>query len=771
MNHKKTTSILTLLLLTFLLIGCSNEGTETTNTKVETNLNISLSALYASKSTGNRAISRAVSNASTKILTGELEALNHTTSTTEIFTWSAYLDESNLNVTSNKTLSLVPGDYTFSLLLSDTNKQYVGTSVLEVLDDGTQNSIALTVSPVIGDTIFNVSVVSDLAGYRFQYATNELTSLTNPQVGVSIDGEAQDIFTINPVTGLSQAYLNLIDGTYNAHLSFYDGNIQVGRSVPAQENITVIAGEPLSIDIIALHTEAEFLIDIADSNATVKAIISQEIIDEITLANLEVVMQLSDGNTTYESLMTLSLESNQTVGTTIVPNMQFGTYAFELTFNDTSEPSVPVGTCLMENVVLDTNGSTINCEITLQRRSVIGGNLLAVVGVNVFNTNNEPIAGALVYVNDVLIGLTDSDTFGTAGYLKTYQVAGNTMFKAEDSNMTGETNTTLDPLGVSNVDVVLDTLIIPVINTAPSLASGKPWKYDFEATGDALTWENMGNLLPTRLTDSGVAVIGDYVYLFGGNVYGAQNNIIYKAPISNPTAWVDTNATIPGDIMDTKPIIIGDYIYLLGYNSNTIYRAPIADPTSWIDINAVLPNYISDVEIAVIGDFVYLFGRNGSHNNIIYKAPITDLTSWTDTGATLPTLLYDSQTAVIGDYIYIFGGATIGGISNVVYKAPLTNPTEWVNTNGSLPDGLCYSQVAVIGDYVYLFGGLNSNYNKIDKIYRAPITNPTSWVDTGAVLPTVLIRSQIAIIGDHVYLFGGEDNYGSIYRVYRSYIK
>ncbi|MCW9025779.1 MAG: hypothetical protein OQJ77_00555, partial [Thiovulaceae bacterium] len=528
MIYRQLMKGLSIMIITLSLLGCGGNSGDGSNTNtnsssdVETSLDISLSALYAGReSSSASAPSRA--DSFNKILTGELQAVNHTDGTTETYEWSVYLDESDLNITSNKTIVLEPGDYTFSLLLNDTNRQYAATSVLEIIADGSQNTIPLSITPIIGDTIVDVSVLANLATYKLSYSASELSSLTSPQIGISVDGDAENIFSINSATGFSQTYLNLADGAHNIHLSLYDGNIQVGRSVPEQEDITVVAGDSINIDMIALHGEAEFIIDVADGNATIKANISQEIIDEIGLDNLEVIMTLSDGNTTKEALMSLVTDANSTYATTTLSGMQFGTFALQLTFNDTRDTSVPVGSCLVDDVVLDTNGSTVDCQITLQRRSVVGGNVLATVGLNVFNTNHEPIAGAKVYANDELIGLTNEGSFGTRGYLKTYHLGGNVVFSADDSNMSGDINTTLNPLDVRNFDIILDTEIVQESNTTDYNSSaylssgyGKPWKYDLNATGDALNWVDTNATLPTALEYSQTAVIGDYVYLFGG---------------------------------------------------------------------------------------------------------------------------------------------------------------------------------------------------------------------------------------------------------------
>ena len=139
--------------------------------------------------------------------------------------------------------------------------------------------------------------------------------------------------------------------------------------------------------------------------------------------------------------------------------------------------------------------------------------------------------------------------------------------------------------------------------------------------------------------------------------------------------WTDTGSTLPGVLYSSQCAVIGDYVYLFGgYTSaavNVIYRAPVSDPTSWTDTGSTLPGVMNNSQCAVIGNYVYLFGGfTSAAVNVIYRAPLDDPTSWTDTGSTLPAAMSLHQCAVIGDYIYLFGGFTSLAV-NVIYRAPL----------------------------------------------------------------------------------------------------
>ena len=193
----------------------------------------------------------------------------------------------------------------------------------------------------------------------------------------------------------------------------------------------------------------------------------------------------------------------------------------------------------------------------------------------------------------------------------------------------------------------------------------------------------------------------------------------------DPPGWVNTGSTIPGNLWNSQLAIIGDYVYLFGGNptigtrTNVIYRAPLSNPLSWSSVGS-LPANLAASQLAIIGDYVYLFdGRTGntSYTNVIYRAPLSNPTSWTNTGSTLPGNLGGSSLAIIGDYVYLFGSPSS---NRAIYRAPLSNPTSWVDTGSAFPYSFNPVQLTIISDYVYIFGGYGgSNYNAI---YRAPLT-------------------------------------------------
>ncbi len=458
MSLTKTLYALGISVFLVFLTGCNTQsskgdGTQTASTSQSHTLDLSLASLYSgvvSKSTVSKTLSAVDS-----ILSGELEAYNYTTGETATYSWSATLDETALSVTSTKTVTLTPGSYRFSMLLSNEGYQYAGESYATIVD-GNATDIPMTLAPVIGDTIIDVSVISTLADYHFNYNAAELASLSLPKLGITVDGGLEQIFTINPSTGLTDSYVNLSEGAHTIRLALYDGTNQVGRSVETQENVTIVAGSPLTMDIVPLHAETAFTFNTIDGNATITTAIPSEIVDITGLTNLQTVFTITDGGASYEQNMTIYTENNITYGAVTLDSINYGTYAMQLIFSDITAPASPIGSCLMDNVILDKNGSTVECAVSITTPSLASGNILASVGINVYDMAALPVAGATVYANGELIGITGSGTFGTEGYLSVDLPAGDVLLRAETNSSYGEVNTTLSALDVKNFDIVVN---------------------------------------------------------------------------------------------------------------------------------------------------------------------------------------------------------------------------------------------------------------------------------------------------------------------------
>jgi len=226
----------------------------------------------------------------------------------------------------------------------------------------------------------------------------------------------------------------------------------------------------------------------------------------------------------------------------------------------------------------------------------------------------------------------------------------------------------------------------------------------------------------------------------------------YDFSYPNPLKFFNTLSQLPHNIYDSQLAIIGDYVYLFGGNIHAnIYRAPTSNPTRWEDTLHYLPSPLYGSQLAIIGSNIYLFGGNNGQGakNVIYSAPVSDPLNWTDTGSTLPSNLYYSQLCVYNNYIYLFGGYNITA-TNKIFRAAVGSPLSWSEV-AYLPNNLFGSHFAIIHDNMYLFGGQFNNTTLTSNIYMAPLSNPLSWTLDSHQLPYNVSFGQLIMVPDDGY--------------------
>lgn len=400
------------------------------------------------------------------LMTGNLTVTNIDSGVVDVQAWAIYMDEANLNdVQSQKTLALVPGSYSFSLVLIKGAHQYVGEAI-QTVTDTSQTLVAMTISPVIGDTLDTVDV-TELVDFKFQYLVSELTEagLTAPYIGITIDNNNEQIFALNPINGLSESmYLNLMPGSYNIALRLLDGDVQVGRSVSAQESsVFVSPGLDVNMDIVPLHAEVGLALAVEGGDATFNFSIPSVVVEEAGgIASLDALFSVVGAeNTLQESLLNLMENDGVYEASVTLSDMFYGDVTLSLSFTDAGDSEL-LGSCL-NTVTLRADMNSVVCDLDLRRRSVVTGSILSVLGVNVFATNGEPVAGAVISVDSEDVAVTNSATFSTLGYSKLYLKAGTRTIRATANGLYGEVTIDSTPLGVSNVDITIDQTVLTLI--------------------------------------------------------------------------------------------------------------------------------------------------------------------------------------------------------------------------------------------------------------------------------------------------------------------
>lgn len=388
-------------------------------------------------------------------LTGHLAAIPRDGGQSQIFPWSISIDPDNGEITSHVSIILEAGLYDFSMLVSINAHQYVGTNTAHIED--TYNYINMTLRPIIGDSTINVGLIDQLAVFRFSYPVSELSAVADPRLGVVVDNGGEIIYLIDKATGLSQAYVNLPNGPHQVRLKFYDGSIQIGRSIDVQEWVTIVPGQQLSISLVPFAGETDFVLTRAGGNARFTFTVPSEVVDEAGgLANLTTHVTLSGPENPMRTLeVALAPGTPGTYRATAMPaNMHYGNLTVSMSFSDTrSSPPELIGSCAVPVTLRDSSASR-PCHMFLRRRAMHSGELISLVGINVLDAASEHVSGAQVFVNGNPYGLT-GEGFGSPGYLRRFLNAGQYTISAATLGFAGSVNVNIAPLSIQNVVIRL----------------------------------------------------------------------------------------------------------------------------------------------------------------------------------------------------------------------------------------------------------------------------------------------------------------------------
>lgn len=213
--------------------------------------------------------------------------------------------------------------------------------------------------------------------------------------------------------------------------------------------------------------------------------------------------------------------------------------------------------------------------------------------------------------------------------------------------------------------------------------------------------------VPLNLAYQQTAIINNTVYYYG-SVHAEGSNGIMSTPLT-PVNVINTGRTLLAPFYYGSLAVIGDYIYLYGgAYTDRIMRASINAPTTFFNTGKTLPYSYSGGSLAIIGDYVYLFG--GSSPRSVMRATLKNPTEFINTGTTLPYDYTGGSLAIVGDNVYLCGSMTTGVSSTIIMGAPLNNLSTFT-IRGYLAYGYSYGTLVIVDDFIYLYGGSSNMTN------------------------------------------------------------
>lgn len=339
--------LLTLLSLVMILLSsCLYENNESNSNSIKrVGFNYKLSSKIEKISLKKLANS---------IVVGTMTAVNIQTGEILENDWRGIIDEDEFTATSNSTFIYPPGEYNFSLHIENGTSHYVAIADNQPIVDG-ENVVDLVLHPVVGNVSIDFNI-TELTSLKFKYDPDDIGLVAEPKIGISVDDGVEYILAINPETGISNEYINYSQGSHHIELKLYDGNIQIGKSVDAQEDV-VLGINDIIMDFVPLYAETEFRLTMDGGDANFIISIPSVVVEEVGgVSNLKALFKLvGNKNGLREQLLTLELnEQGNFDGEILLEKMWYDTVSIELVFSDvSSENEDIIGSSILEDIELN----------------------------------------------------------------------------------------------------------------------------------------------------------------------------------------------------------------------------------------------------------------------------------------------------------------------------------------------------------------------------------------------------------------------------------
>jgi hypothetical protein len=299
----------------------------------------------------------------------------------------------------------------------------------------------------------------------------------------------------------------------------------------------------------------------------------------------------------------------------------------------------------------------------------------------------------------------------------------------------------------------------------------------------AADWRSDGNttgLAPLQ----GLAAVqkNGRIYVSGGGAAGSLNGtqyVSYTTILSttnhNLTNWTGTS-TLPYPVSNHGMAVVNNYVYVLGGQvglvpTSTVLYAPITSNGSlgsWTRTQS-LPDIRSDFASVVVSGTIYVIGGGGTTNTpqstVYYAKPNSDgtISSWQT--ASFPLALMQEAAAAYNGTIYVIGGYDgTTWYPDVYYATPDStgNIASWTHASVTLQQNLILGSGASFGGQIYVAGGAAQQGAVLTNTIASNLLNddgsPGSWVLSYVL--SVARQRTAAVVSDDGWLYVIEGNPG-----------
>lgn len=381
------------------------------------------------------------------------------------------------------------------------------------------------------------------------------------------------------------------------------------------------------------------------------------------------------------------------------------------------------------------------------------------------------------------------------GGLTTGSTQVNTIYRAAVATPTSFSSVGTIPAVQGGISIFVYGTNMYLIGYQPSIGGGP--KIYRAALSSLTSWTQLRSwniALGTAVRSAHSAIVGNYVYLYGGITTGTTKiTTIQSAPITTPLEWTTSSDVLPSGLAAGQLIKTKNFLYLVGADGTTgnVYRAALAAPTTWTAYSAAGPTYTYGKALISNGNVFYMGGETavGTPVSTVMRAIIDssstvsgDILSWSAQEAVyfpmaLPIALSRFSLIVAGSFVYILGGYTTGPVVNTdIYRSNLDSINSgWVNV-GTLSQAIIDGMVVLINNMVHIVGGgpttgLTTTDDYITYASLSDLANGICNFSQENTAGVSLAEAATTVINNEVYFIGGRTTTDGIKYIYKTIYK